>query len=385
MVSTSGAPGGTIFISVELDSLGNEVASQFTLNFDPTLLNISNMSSPDINPDVSIGTGFPGGSSMIVNGSQAPFGRIGVLVDSPTPVAAGTRSHVIFRFQISQSAGPGVTMFAFGDNPTPRSVSDEFGSPLAANYIHGSLSIQMEVEADVSPRAMVDGIVMSTDVTQIRRFVTGLDSVSAGSSEGQRADCSPRSSRGDGILSSSDVVQARRYAAGLDPATEVGGPSLSMLNGLTSFGSGSEHAPREIRFGSPESESNGTVLLPIEFGAFGDEMGLGFTVDFDTSILSNPTIVLASDIPLDATLTVNTDRKGQIAILLDSTTPFVASGVPKSILFVRFELVKQAAGLDAKLPVWISGSLTPLSAANESGESLPVFIGSEVRGTELHR
>lgn len=82
-------------------------------------------------------------------------------------------------------------------------------------------------EADVAPRTLGDGIVLSTDVTQMRRFATGLDTIDPSGNEGQRAECAPRATLGDGVITSADVVQARRYAAGLDPLTPAGGPTVA--------------------------------------------------------------------------------------------------------------------------------------------------------------
>ncbi|MFZ1702337.1 MAG: sulfatase-like hydrolase/transferase [Pyrinomonadaceae bacterium] len=81
------------------------------------------------------------------------------------------------------------------------------------------------LENDVSSRFEGDGIVISGDVVQMRRFAAGLDSPSIDPNEYQRADSAPRDTLGDGMINSGDVVQTRRYAAGLDPETPAGGPT----------------------------------------------------------------------------------------------------------------------------------------------------------------
>ena len=43
--------------------------------------------------------------------------------------------------------------------------------------------------------------------------------------EFQRADCSPRGTKGDGVLAVDDFTQAGRYAAGLDQSQRAGGPT----------------------------------------------------------------------------------------------------------------------------------------------------------------
>jgi len=79
-------------------------------------------------------------------------------------------------------------------------------------------------ECDVAPRSTLgDEQLLAGDLSQMRRFVAGVDSAAAGA-EFQRADCAPRAGGGDGALSAGDLSQARRYVAGLDPPQAAGGP-----------------------------------------------------------------------------------------------------------------------------------------------------------------
>lgn len=119
------------------------------------------------------------------------------------------------------------------DTPTPTPTATPTGTPTPLPT--------PGFEGDVTPRPNGDGIVLSTDITQLRRFATGLDTPNVGTNEFQRADCAPRSTSGDGIINSSDVIQGRRYATGLDPLTGSGGPTtapfghfLSLTEGLLS-------------------------------------------------------------------------------------------------------------------------------------------------------
>lgn len=140
-VSVSGAPGSQVIAAVELDSQNDEAAIQFSLNFNPAILSISGVSSPAINPDVTLGSGVPAGSSLTVNGNQVGSGRIGILVDSSNTFAAGTRQVATFRFTINPAAPGGATPVTFGDVPVPRSISDNLGNPLMANYIPGNVTV----------------------------------------------------------------------------------------------------------------------------------------------------------------------------------------------------------------------------------------------------
>lgn len=141
--AVSGAPGTQVILPVELESMGDEAAIQFSLSFNPAILSISGISSPAINPDVTIGTGVPAGSSLTVNGNQVGIGRIGILVDSGNTFAASppNRQVVTFRFTINAAAPAGTTPVVFGDLPTPRSISDQLGNPLSAPYNPGSVTV----------------------------------------------------------------------------------------------------------------------------------------------------------------------------------------------------------------------------------------------------
>ncbi|MBK6724647.1 MAG: hypothetical protein IPG58_15680 [Acidobacteria bacterium] len=144
VVSTTASAGTQVFVSVDLTALGNEAATQFSVNFNPSIVSISNLSSPNLNPDVTIGTGVPAGSAITVNGSQALFGRIGVLVDSAGTFVSSppARQVVTLRFTVSPTAPSVSTPITFVDAPIGRSTSDFLGNSLATAYVDGVITIQ---------------------------------------------------------------------------------------------------------------------------------------------------------------------------------------------------------------------------------------------------
>lgn len=143
VVDVSGAPGTQVFVSIELDSGGDEVAGSFTVNFDQTKLSISGASSPSANPDVALGTGVPAGSALTVNGNQAASGRIGFLFDSSNLFAAGPGRQIVkLRFTIAPNATGGPTPITFGGTPTPSSFSNELGEPIEVVFVPGSVTIE---------------------------------------------------------------------------------------------------------------------------------------------------------------------------------------------------------------------------------------------------
>ncbi len=227
-------------------------------------------------------------------------------------------------------------------------------------------------EGDVTPRAAPDGVVLTTDVTQIRRFVTGLDTLNASVNEGQRADCAPRTTFGDGAITSSDVVQARRYVTGLDPLTPAAGPQVTAPALAESFLSWFDDAfaflyGRQIGIGVVRSDDGGRIAIPVEMTTYGDEAGVSFTLEYDASDLSDPQVSLGDAAPADSVLTVNTNETGRIGILVDSAEPMIVSTTSKAIVLVTFNVSPTAIGAPK---VALSGSLAPLSISDRDGNLL---------------
>lgn len=135
VVSTTAPPGTQVIVKIELDSVGDEVATSFTLNFDPTKLS---------GPTVTLGTDVPPGTALTVNANQATSGRVGILVDSGNSfLVSGPPRHVVsFRFNVAAGAVAGQTPITFGASPTPRSTSDGLGNSLSATYTDGFVDIQ---------------------------------------------------------------------------------------------------------------------------------------------------------------------------------------------------------------------------------------------------
>ncbi|MGB4990441.1 MAG: FG-GAP-like repeat-containing protein [Pyrinomonadaceae bacterium] len=238
----------------------------------------------------------------------------------------------------------------------------------------------MGFENDVTPRANGDGIVISGDVIQMRRFATGLDTPALDPNEYQRADSAPRATLGDGIVNAGDVIQARRYATSLDPATPAAGPTgPSMVPNAIARVFDDVYAyffGREIRVSPQKPEREDTVTVAVEITSYGDEVATGFTLEYDAAKLLNPRIALADGAPEGAVLTANTSEAGKIGILVDSTEAFMASAVPKSFLIVTFDVAKGASG---ETPISLTDNLAARSTADANGNTLNVrYIDSKI-------
>lgn len=184
-----------------------------------------------------------------------------------------------------------------------------------------------DTEGDVSPRPNgSDGTLNGDDLTQVRRFVARLDSAMQ-YNELQRADMAPKAEGGDGSLSVADVMQARRYVAGTDPRAEASGPNAESGGlGKTIAGKSSGLLPREIKPIKIIRTGN-QIEVGIVLETQGDETGLGFGLNFDPAVLSNPVANLRP-VAAGSNLTVNTDQvaAGKLGILLDKAPnqPFAA-------------------------------------------------------------
>lgn len=247
--------------------------------------------------------------------------------------------------------------------PTATPTSTPTATPTATPTPGGS-----GFEGDVAPRPNGDGNLLSTDVTQMRRFAAGLDTPDPAFNEQQRADTAPRTTFGDGVLNASDVVQARRYAAGLDPLTNAGGPMAPSLvsdrgvvDGVYQYFSG-----REVAIGAVESSSTATTLtVPVEIIAIGNEVALGFTLDYDPAMLGEPVVTLGDRAPQEAVLTVNYDENGRLGILIDSVEPFASSDTPARFLNVTFNILRRG-----ETTISITGDLAKIGVSDGNGEIL---------------
>ncbi|MBK9527816.1 MAG: hypothetical protein IPO41_05745 [Acidobacteria bacterium] len=225
------------------------------------------------------------------------------------------------------------------------------------------------IEGDVAPRPVGDGVMNVTDVVQLRRFATTLDTPDPGN-ERQRADCAPLATGGDGNINAGDVIQGRRYAASLDPPNPTGGPTgpsgvpevvSSIIDDLYAYFFG-----REVSVGSAKHDGT-RVTVPVEITAVGDELALGFTLEYDASRLTDPQIVLGDGAAEGSILTVNSTEAGRVGILVDSTEPMTASATPKRIVMVTFEISGDANGEAA---ITFTNSLAQRSVVGEAGSIL---------------
>jgi hypothetical protein len=125
---------GSVRVSIELDSKGNETAMSFTLEFDPSRLRIDPVSGTNNNRDVAAGADAPAGMYRTVNATQADKGRLGILLDAAEPFASGRRQVLTISFTVVPGTQTRPTRMVFSDGILTCSTTNQRAEALLASY-----------------------------------------------------------------------------------------------------------------------------------------------------------------------------------------------------------------------------------------------------------
>ena len=350
-------------VPVKLAAIGNESALSFSMTYDSRVLS---------NPQVTLGADAAS-VSLVVNTQQT--GRVGMMLylNAGQTFAAGDWELVRMAFAISASAPMGATPIGFTDTPAARDVSDAQGNSLPVGWVDGVVRIVSGYEADVAPRPNGDERVTAVDVIQVARFVVGLDTPTG--SEFMRADCAPRTSLGDGIPTASDIAQAVRYVVGLDPLTPVGGPACMIMNGPAvreifriqnrKLNAGDHN----VRVVSATGEVGGMAIVPVKLAVMGDESAVSFSMTYDSTVLSNPRVILGTD-AASASLVVNTQQTGRIGVALWLNAGQTFTTGDRDLVRVVFSIAVSAP--TGATPIVFAGMSTVQTMSDSLGNLLPV-------------
>ena len=256
------------------------------------------------------------------------------------PLQPGT--HIVYFYATDGSDATSINPDRPSDAPESSAV---IGGINAYLFLVNAPPVSTGFESDVSSRPNGDGSLLSNDIVQQRRFVSGLDTPSANPNEFQRADASPRATLGDGLLTSADVVQARRYVSGLDPLTDAGGPTVAADPGLRADIGGSVFGEKIgqglLRLSSGK---DGAVFVELDSGR--KVAAVSFRVRYDAAKLGRPLVSLG-DMPAGAVLTVNDTVDGELTILIDSAGRLGRAGKAFRLVGISFE--KDAGAGSVKL------------------------------------
>ncbi|MBK7803409.1 MAG: carboxypeptidase regulatory-like domain-containing protein [Chloracidobacterium sp.] len=198
---------------------------------------------------------------------------------------------------------------------------------------------------------------------------------------------------GNGALSVADVIQARRYAASLDQRAEAAGPNDALPYSPKPVpGKRSSLLPREVK---PVSlYRDGTkVIIGVDIEAQGDEAAIGFALNFDTAVLSSPSLIELGPDASGAVLTVNDSQaaSGKLGIAIDKApgSPFAAG--TRRVLYVAFEVAPVHPDTtnisfvsDPVITEVVDGTATPLSTVFSAADiSLlaPTAANASIEGT----
>ena len=133
-VSTTGAAGQQMTLSIELDSQGDEGGASYSLNFNPTVFGY-------VSSSVGIG-GLSAGCSLGSVAGQTAMGRLGVLLDCTNVFATGTRQLMTVRFNVAANAPAGTYPITFGNVPTSAFVvNPNTGDLLPTTFESGNIAV----------------------------------------------------------------------------------------------------------------------------------------------------------------------------------------------------------------------------------------------------
>ncbi len=120
-------------LSLELNSLGNENATGFSLNFDPTQLNFARAM---LGSDAA-------GALLNVNPAQVAQGRLGVSLALPSgqTFQTGVRQILTVMFVVPPTSSVNSTTVSFGDQPTARETADANANVLPTTYQPGVITL----------------------------------------------------------------------------------------------------------------------------------------------------------------------------------------------------------------------------------------------------
>ncbi len=371
-------PGDPIAIPVTLESLGNEASIAFTVGYD-----FNPFAAP---PSVTCGADAPGCALTV---DISILCKIGITVVPGEALTAGPKRLVTLTFQSHPiTTGPNSPLVFEIAEPTQLAILNSSGDPLPVSLKNGMIVFALGIEGDVTGRNAGDGVVDSTDIVLVRRFIAGLETVAPEYNEFQRADTAPAYSKGDGSIDATDVIQARRYASALDPPQAAGGPGIPLPPpGTLAPRNPDRERTRMIGVGTIEAAAGSRITLPVEINAEGDETAVSLTFKYDHTKLSGPDVVLANG-QSGGILTFGAREPGVVRLLVEPSETFGSSSTKAiPLVLVSFDVLETAAS--GETPVEIEDLVVSdanariLTASSVSGMvsiSGPNAAGVEVSG-----
>jgi uncharacterized protein (TIGR03437 family) len=329
VVNTNATPGSAVNVSVELVAQGNEAAMGFSLTFNPAILS---------SPQTTLGSGAAG-AALNPNINQVAQGRLGIVLALPAGQAfpAGTRQLVSINFAVAGNAPAGATPIGFGNQPVGQEVSDVSANELVTTFTGGTVTVQSACSTiNITPAnlpAGTAGVAYTQTLTANGGTSPYTFSLSAGSApaglnlSAAGALTGTPSSAGNSTFTVK-ATDANGCAGTQSYTVTINPPALP---------------PSIIRVVSTTATAGGNASVPIELVAQGNEAAMGFSITFNTGILSNPQTTLGSG-AAGATLNANLNQVAQgrlgIVVALPSGQSFPAG--TRQLVVVNFAVAGNA-------------------------------------------
>ncbi len=159
-VATTVAGQSQITMPFDLESLGDETALTFSVNYNPQVFMFSS---------ASLGNGAPSGATLLTNVDEIAIGRIGIMINSTSAFLPGTRRIVTITFNIAPNATISLYPVTFGNTPTSPSVSTTSGVLVPTTYLPGNIQL-----GSTAAGVEVSGRVLTSDGRGLRNAVVSL-------------------------------------------------------------------------------------------------------------------------------------------------------------------------------------------------------------------
>ena len=145
VTTRSSSRSATVTVPIEVDVSGDVTGFGFSIEYDTTKLTYQSS---------SLGSGVPQGDTSLTRNTSrttnSPTGKLGIVIDSGTSFATGTRQLVTVTFAVAANAPYGTTPITVSSDPTPRSTSDSQANLVTTTYTDGGVNISVPTAANIS-------------------------------------------------------------------------------------------------------------------------------------------------------------------------------------------------------------------------------------------
>jgi Zn-dependent metalloprotease len=173
VVSKQSSRGATVVVPIEIDVSSDIAGLSLSIEYDTTKLTYQS---------TSLGSGVPAGASnLTLNTSKVadnPTGKLGIVVDSSSSFAMGTRQIVTVTFTVASNAPNGSTPITISGDPTPLSTSDSQANLVATSYASGTVTIAPPTAANISIGGRVRNEAGNGVANALVKLVSGSGEVS---------------------------------------------------------------------------------------------------------------------------------------------------------------------------------------------------------------